>query len=159
MAPGLRLNVERAFFPVEVGVLGVLRGEVKEESEAVVVRTQSLLTFPLLIFALEKLKLGKPLVNCVFDFRPIGVILLLNDRNVCVENFEVCLFALGGDDRLIRIIADVLPRSGAVSERRKYGPVRSAGAAPTSEIDLVLAPVFAFADLAIECDCHLASNG
>jgi len=41
---------------------------------------------------------------------------------------------------------------------RKYGPERSAGRRPLAEIDLFVAPGFAFDDLAIDCDCHLASS-
>ena len=32
------------------------------------------------------------------------------------------------------------------------------GAALATEIDLLIAPGFAFADLAIECDCHIVSS-
>ncbi len=32
------------------------------------------------------------------------------------------------------------------------------GVVPTSEINLLIAPRFAFADLAIECDCRIASS-
>ena len=32
------------------------------------------------------------------------------------------------------------------------------GAAPPTKIDFLIAPSFAFADLPIECDCHIASN-
>jgi hypothetical protein len=55
----------------------------------------------------------------------------LNDWHVCVESFEVCLLAFTGGDRLIEIVADVLPRTGAVSERvpQKIGTSEIGGAA------------------------------
>jgi hypothetical protein len=93
-------------------------------------------------------------------------VLFVNDGHVCVESVEVCLLAFTGGDRLIEVVADVLPRTGAVSERvpQKIGTSEIGGAAPTSEIDLLIAPsvgshvLFAFADLAVECDCHIAST-
>jgi hypothetical protein len=32
-----------------------------------------------------------------------------------IESFEVCLLALAGGDRLIEVIANMFPRTGAVS--------------------------------------------
>ena len=83
----------------------------------------------------------------------------MNYRNVRIECLEVCLLAFTGGDRLIEIIADVFPRAGAVSKRvtQEIG-AGEIGWAPTSEIDFLIAPVFSFADLAIESDCHLASS-
>jgi len=62
------------------------------------------------------------------------------------------------NNHLIEIVADLVPRSGTVSERvaQKVGTGEIGGAAPTTEIDLLIAPSIAFADLAIECDCHIA---
>jgi len=84
----------------------------------------------------------------------------VNDRDVCVESFEVCLLAFPGGDRPIQVIADVLPWAGTISQRvpKEVGTCEIGGAAPTTEIDLLLAPGFALADLAIECDCHFASS-
>jgi hypothetical protein len=84
----------------------------------------------------------------------------LNHWDVCVESFEIC-FALAGGDRLIEIVANVFPGTGAVSQRvpQEIWTGEVGGAAPTTEIDLLIAPGFAFADLAIECDCYLASSG
>ena len=77
----------------------------------------------------------------------------MNDRNVCVQSFEVCLLAVAGGDRLIEVVANVLPRTGAVSQRvpQEVGTAEIGGSAPTTEVDLLIAPGFAFADLAIEC--------
>src|SRR5262249_33294211 len=118
------------------------------------------LALALLVFALEQLKFGEPLVDSVCDFRPTSVVRILNDGNIGFESFEVCLLALAGGDCLIKVIADVFPRTGAVSQRvpQEIGTSEVGGAAPTTEIDLLIAPGFAFADLAIECDCHLASS-
>ena len=120
----------------------LLRREVKEESEAVVVRSQRLLTLALLVFALEELKLGEPLIHCVCDLCSTTIVLVLNDWHVCVESVEVCLLAFAGGDRLIEIVADVLPRTGAVSKRvpQEIGTGEIGGAAPTTEIDLLIAP-------------------
>jgi chorismate mutase len=54
----------------------------------------------------------------------------------------------------------VFPRTGAASRRapQKIGTSEAGGAPPATEIDLLKAPGFAFADLAMECDCHLASS-
>jgi len=104
----------------------------------------------LLVFALKKLKLGEPLIDCVSDFRPPRVILVVNDRDICVESLEVCLLALSGGDRLIKVIANVFPRTGAISQRvpQEIGTREVDGAAPTTEIYLLITPGFAFADLA-----------
>jgi hypothetical protein len=101
------------------------------------------------------------LIDGIGDLRPTSVILILNDRDVCVQSFEVCLLALAGGDRLIEIIANVFPRTGAVNQRipQEIGTGKVGGSAPLTQIDLLIAPSLAFADLAIECDCHLASNG
>jgi hypothetical protein len=106
----------------------------------------------LLIFALKKLKLSEPLIHGVRDFRPTSIFLILNDGYVCVESIEVCLLAFTGGDRLIEIVADVFPRTGAVSERvpQEIGTGEIGGAAPTTDIDLFIAPSLAFADLTIE---------
>jgi len=71
----------------------------------------------------------------------------LKDRYVCFESFEVCLLAFTGGDRLIEIIADVFPRTGAVSQRvpQEIGTGEIGWAAPLTEIDLFVAPDFAFA--------------
>jgi len=70
-----------------------------------------------LVFALKKLKLGKPLKDSISDFRSTGFVLVLNDRNVCVERFKICLLALLGVDRRIKVVAKGLPRTSAVGER------------------------------------------
>jgi len=117
--------------------------------------------FALLVFALEQLKLGKPLIHGIRDFRPSRVIQIVNHRYVGIESFEVCLLAPSGGDRFIKVVANVFPGTGAVSQRvpQEVGTGEIGGAAPTSEIDFLIAPSLAFADLAIECDCHLASKG
>jgi hypothetical protein len=70
------------------------------------------------------------------------------------------LLALSGGDRLIKVVADMFPRTGAVSERipQEIGTDETGWAPSTSKIDLLIAAGFAFADLPIECDCHLASS-
>jgi phage/plasmid-like protein (TIGR03299 family) len=62
----------------------------------------------------------------------------VNNRNVGVKSLEICLLALAGGDCLIEIIADVLPRTGAVSERiaQEIGTSETGGAAPTTEIEV-----------------------
>ena len=72
----------------------MLRREIEKEAEAVVVRSQRLLALALLVFALKKLKFGEPLIDSVNDFRPPRLILVVNDRDICVESLEVCLLAL-----------------------------------------------------------------
>jgi hypothetical protein len=52
-----------------------------------------------LVFALKELKLGEPLKDRISDLRSTGFVLVLNDRNVCVESFKVCLLALLSVDR------------------------------------------------------------
>src|SRR5579871_1007342 len=123
------------------------------------VSPQRLLGLALLVFALEKLKLGEPLIHSIRDLRSTGVVLVLNDWHLGIESLEICLLAFTGCDRLIEVVADVFPRTGAVSERvpQKIGTGEIGGTAPTSEIDLLIAPSLAFADLAVECDCHIAS--
>ena len=95
----------------------VLRREVEKEPKPVVVRSQRLLALALLIFALEELELGEPLVNSVRDLRATSFVLIVNNRDVGVERLEVCLLAISGGDRLIEVVADVFPRTGAVSQR------------------------------------------
>jgi len=114
-----------------------------------------------LVFALKELKFGELLIDGVSYFCPTSVVLVLNDRDVCVESFEVCLLALTSGDCFIEVIADVFPRTGAVGKRvpQEIGTSEIGWAAPTTQIDLLIAPGFAFADLAIECDCHIASSG
>ena len=65
-----------------------------------------------------------------------------------------------GRDCLIEVVADVFPRTGTVSERvpQEVGTGEIGWAAPTTEIDLLVAPSLAFADLAVKCDCHIAST-
>jgi hypothetical protein len=94
-----------------------LRRKVEEESKPIVVCPQRLLTFALLVFALKELKLSEPLIDSVSDFRPTGVVLVLNDRDVGIESFEVCLFAFAGGDCLVKVIAGVFPWASAVSQR------------------------------------------
>jgi hypothetical protein len=105
---------------------------------------------PLLGFALEELKLGEPLINGIRDFRATS----------CVESLKVSLLALSGGDRIVEVIAEVFPWTGAVSQRIPQ-EIRTGeiGWAPsTSKIDLLIAAGFTFADLPIECDCHVASS-
>jgi hypothetical protein len=105
-----------------------------------------------LVFALKKLKLCEPLKDGIRDFRSSGLVLVLNDGNVCVQGFEISLFAVSGGDRLVEVVADWFPRARAVSQRipQEVGTGEIGGAAPTSEIDLLIAPSLAFADLAID---------
>jgi hypothetical protein len=106
------------------------------------------------------LKLGEPLKDSISDFRATGYVLVLNDRNVCVESFEVCLLAILGVDCGVEVVANRIPGTGAVSQRipQEVRTSEIGGAAPTSEIDLLIAPSLAFADLPVECDCHIASS-
>lgn len=77
-----------------------------------------------------------------------------------MESFEVCLLALAGGDRLVEVVANCFPRTGAIGERipQEVGTGEVGRSAPTSEVNLLVAPGFAFSDLAIECDCHIAST-
>jgi len=79
------------------------------------------------------LKLGEPLVHSVRDFRASSVILILNDWHLGIESLEICLLAFTGCDRLIEVVADVFPRTGAVSERvpQEVGTGEIGWAAPT----------------------------
>jgi hypothetical protein len=94
----------------------------------------------LLVFALKELKLGEPLIHSVRDFRSTGVVLVLNDWHVGIESLEICVLALPGGDCLIEVVADVFPRTGAVSKRvpQEVGTGEVCGAAPTTEIDLLI---------------------
>jgi uncharacterized membrane protein YdbT with pleckstrin-like domain len=106
------------------------------------------------------LKLGEPLINGIRDFRATSFVVILNDRHVCVESLKVSLLALSGGDRIVEVIAEVFPWTGAVSQRIPQ-EIRTGeiGWAPsTSKIDLLIAAGFTFADLPIECDCHVASS-
>ena len=85
---------------------------------------------------------------------------LTRDSDICIKSFEIRLLALLGVNCGIEVVANCFPRTGAVSERvpQEIGTGEIGGAAPTTEIDLLIAPSFAFADLPIECDCHIASG-
>jgi hypothetical protein len=133
---------------------------VEEEAEAIVVRPQRFLALPLLVFPLKELWLCEPLIHGVRNFRSISIVLVLNDGHVCVESLDVCLLALLGVDCGIEVIADGVPRTSAVSKRvpQEVGTGEVGGAAPTPEINFLVAPSLAFADLAIECDCRIAST-
>jgi hypothetical protein len=75
------------------------------------------LCLALLVFPLKKLKLGEPLIESVSDFRPTGVVLVLNDWHVCIQSFEVRLLSLAGRDCLIGVVTDMFPAAGTVSDR------------------------------------------
>ena len=122
-----------------------MRSEVEQESETVVVRPQCLLALALLVFALKELKLGKPLVYSIRDFRPTGFVLVLSDRDVCIKSFELCLLALLRLDCRVEVVANGFPWARAVSQRipQEVGTAEIGGTAPTSEIDLLVAPSFA----------------
>jgi hypothetical protein len=85
---------------------------------------------------------------------------VFNDGNVCIERFKICLLALLSVDCRVEVVANRFPWTGAVGERipQEVRTGEIGGAAPTTEIDLLMAPSLAFADLAIECDCHVASS-
>jgi hypothetical protein len=105
----------------------------------------------LLVFALKKLKLSEPVIHGVRDFCPTGFVLVLNDRNIGVQSFEICLLALLGVDCGIEVVTNSFPRAGTVSQRipQEVGTGEIGWAAPTSEIDLLVPPSLAFADLAV----------
>jgi len=86
--------------------------------------------------------------------------LVLNDRDIGIQSFEICLLAVLGVNCGVEVVANRFPRTGTVSQRipQEVRTTEIGGAAPTSEIDLLIAPGFAFADLAIECDCPIAST-
>ena len=109
----------------------------------------------MLVFPLKNLKLCEPLKYGIRNFRAPRFVLVLNDGNVCVESLKICLLPLLGVDCRIEVVANGFPRTRAVSQRipQEIGTGKVGGAAPTTENDLLIAPVFAFADLAIECDC------
>ena len=90
----------------------LLGGKVEEESEAVIVSPERFLALPLLVFPLKKLKLGEPLKHRVSDFRPTGFVCVLNDGDVCIESFKVCVLALLSVDCRIEVIANGLPTDG-----------------------------------------------
>jgi hypothetical protein len=72
----------------------------------------------------------------------------------------MCLLALLGVDCRIEVVANRFPGAGAVGERipQEIGTGEIGRSAPTSKIDFLIAPSLAFADLPIECDCHIAST-
>jgi hypothetical protein len=70
-----------------------------------------------LVFALKKLKLGEPLKDGISDFRSPRFVLVLNDRNVCVESIEICLLPRLRVDCRIEVVANRFPGTGAVDER------------------------------------------
>jgi len=84
----------------------------------------------------------------------------LNDGDVCIESFKVCLLALLSVDCRIEVVADRFPWTGAVGERvpQEVGTGEIGRSTPAPKIDLLVAPSLAFADLPIECDCHIAST-
>jgi hypothetical protein len=86
--------------------------------------------------------------------------LVLNDRDIGIQSFEICLLPFLSVDCRVEVVANRFPWTRAVGERiaQEVGTREIGGAAPTSEIDLLVAPSLAFADLAIECDCNIASN-
>lgn len=86
--------------------------------------------------------------------------MFLNDGNICIESFKVRLLALLGVDCRIEVVVNGLPRTGAVGERipQEVGTGEIGRSAPASKIDLLVPPCLAFADLSIECDCHIASS-
>jgi hypothetical protein len=43
----------------------------------------------------------------------------LDDWDVGLKSFEICVLTLPGGDCLIEVVAAVFPRTGAVSERKK----------------------------------------
>src|SRR6202007_1616257 len=104
--------------------------------------------------SLKQLKFGEPLIHGICDLCATSIVLFVNDGHVCVESVEVCLLAFTGGDRLIKFVADVLPRTGAGGERiaQEVGTGEVCGAAPTTEIDLLIPPSLALAALPIECD-------
>jgi hypothetical protein len=75
------------------------------------------LALALLVFALEKLKLSEPLKNGISEFRSTGFILVLNDGNVCIDGFEICLLALLSVDCRVEVFANGLPGTGAIRVR------------------------------------------
>src|SRR5579864_9245200 len=97
--------------------------------------------------------------DSISDFRSPGFVLDLNDWDVGIQSFEICLLALLGFNCGIEVVANSFPRAGTVSQRipQEVRTGEIGGAAPTSEIDLLVAPSFALAYLPIECDCHVAS--
>jgi hypothetical protein len=86
--------------------------------------------------------------------------LVLDNRNVCVESFEICLLALLSVDCRIEVVADGFLGTGAVAQRvpQEVGTCEIGGSAPAPEIDFLVAASLAFADLPVECDCHIASS-
>ena len=98
-----------------------MSSDVEKESEAVVVCSQGLFALALLVFALKKLKLGEPLKDRIGDFCPTGFVLVLNNRNVRVESFEICLLALLSVDCCTEVVANGLPWTGAVGRANTAG--------------------------------------
>ena len=94
----------------------MLRCKVEEESETIVVCPQRFLALSLLVIALKELKLGEPLIDRVCDFRPTGFVLVLNDRDICIKSFEICLLALLRLGCRIEVVANGFPGTGTVSE-------------------------------------------
>ena len=62
----------------------------------------------------------------------------MKDGYVALRASKYACLAFAGGDCLIDIVANVFPRTGAVSERapQEIGTGEIGGAAPTSEIDL-----------------------
>ncbi len=65
-----------------------------------------------------------------------------------------------GLDCGIEVITNGFPWSGAIAERipQEIGTGEIGRSASTTEIDLLIPPSFALADLPIECDCHIAAS-
>ena len=69
------------------------------------------------------------------------------------------MLAVSGGYCLMEVVPHWFPWTRTVRERipQAIGTGEVGGAPPTSEIDQI-APSLALTDLAIECDCHLASS-
>src|ERR1700746_1540770 len=95
----------------------VMHSELNKEPRPVVVSPQRLLVFALLVFALKKLKLSEPLIHGVRDFRPTGFVLVLNDRDIGIQSFEICLLPFLSVDCRVEVVANRFPWTRAVCER------------------------------------------
>lgn len=94
-----------------------LRSEVEEESQAVVIRSNGFVAYPLLVLASKNLKFRKPVEYGVGNFCP-GGFLLFNNGDACVDSIEICLLLRACIDCCIEVVAGGLP--GRVPSGREY---------------------------------------
>src|SRR5205814_8544318 len=100
------------------------------------------------------LRACQPQAVSVGAFRPTSLVLVSDRGYVGVEpSKHACLrswAAIASSSSSGKVSHGRVP-SGSEHRRNRTGEID--GAAPTTEVDLLIAPSSAFADLPIECDC------